>query len=31
VLAKMPEPDVVSWMTLIQGFVAQGNPKEGIN
>ncbi|KAF7838784.1 pentatricopeptide repeat-containing protein [Senna tora] len=31
VLAKMPEPDVVSWTALIQGFVAQGNAREAIS
>lgn len=31
VLAKMPEQDVVSWTALIQGLVAQGNARKGIN
>ncbi|KAK4276344.1 hypothetical protein QN277_019302 [Acacia crassicarpa] len=30
-LAKMSEQDVVSWTTVINSFVAQGNAREGIN
>ncbi|XP_028782115.1 pentatricopeptide repeat-containing protein At2g03880, mitochondrial-like [Neltuma alba] len=31
VLANMSQQDVVSWTTVINGFVAQGNAREGIN
>ncbi|QHO01179.1 Pentatricopeptide repeat-containing protein [Arachis hypogaea] len=30
-LDEMPEQDVVSWTALIQGFVAQGNGRQGVD